>query len=242
MSLPDEGPCQPWVTWAEVVACRSDLDAVPEPAKVLALDAATSILFELTGKRYPGECETTRSFCQRCGCARDWCSGCGPFARVDLGALWPVSDVISVTVEGEDVDASKWRVDDWRWLVRLDGETWPLATDLTEPDAFQVTWVYGRNPSPSLRNAAALFTAEVAAKCASLTCGLPDRVTTVNREGVTYTILDPQRFIAEGRTGIYLVDLAVEADKRGRTLPPGGFNPARAGTRRVATGTDAGGS
>jgi hypothetical protein len=38
-------------------------------------------------------------------------------------------------------------------------------------------------------------------------CALPQRVTSVSRQGVSYTILDNQEFIQELRTGIYVIDL-----------------------------------
>jgi hypothetical protein len=39
------------------------------------------------------------------------------------------------------------------------------------------------------------------------TCALPQRVTSVSRQGVSFTILDQQDFIQELRTGLYAVDL-----------------------------------
>ena len=39
------------------------------------------------------------------------------------------------------------------------------------------------------------------------TCALPQRVTSVNRQGVSYTILDQQSFIDDGKTGLYTIDL-----------------------------------
>lgn len=244
MALPDDGPCQPWVTWAEVTSCTGvNLDSVAPEARDGIMAQASDILYGLTERRYPGECETTRSICQPCGCARSGCRGCGPFARVDLGGLWPVSDVVEVVLDGTPLDrAGHWRVDDWRWLVRTDGLTWPTTSDLTDPEGFQVTWVYGRVPPPSLRRAAALLAAEIATACVpGATCKLPSRVTTITREGVSYTVLDSQKFIDEGRTGIYLVDMAIAAAKRGRKARPRILVPG-CGTRRVATGTDDGGS
>jgi hypothetical protein len=38
-------------------------------------------------------------------------------------------------------------------------------------------------------------------------CALPQRVTSVTRQGVSYTILDNQEFIEELRTGLYVIDL-----------------------------------
>jgi hypothetical protein len=39
------------------------------------------------------------------------------------------------------------------------------------------------------------------------TCALPQRVTSISRQGVSYTLLDSQDFIQEIRTGVYAVDL-----------------------------------
>ena len=38
-------------------------------------------------------------------------------------------------------------------------------------------------------------------------CALPQRVTSITRQGVSYTILDRQEFIDELRTGLYVIDL-----------------------------------
>jgi hypothetical protein len=38
-------------------------------------------------------------------------------------------------------------------------------------------------------------------------CALPQRVTSISRQGVSYTLLDSQDFIEEMRTGLYAVDL-----------------------------------
>jgi len=42
-------------------------------------------------------------------------------------------------------------------------------------------------------------------------CALPNRVTSIARQGVTYTVLDNQDFIDELRSGIYAVDLFLRA-------------------------------
>jgi hypothetical protein len=43
------------------------------------------------------------------------------------------------------------------------------------------------------------------------TCALPQRVTSVARQGVSYTVLDDQDFIDNMRTGLYAVDLFLKA-------------------------------
>jgi len=45
-------------------------------------------------------------------------------------------------------------------------------------------------------------------------CALPQRITSVSRQGVSYTILDNQEFIAELRTGLYAVDLFLKQSTR----------------------------
>ena len=49
-------------------------------------------------------------------------------------------------------------------------------------------------------------------------CDLPERVTSITREGVTMALIDPQEFIQEGRTGLYTVDLWLNAVNPNRLL------------------------
>ena len=66
------------------------------------------------------------------------------------------------------------------------------------------------------------------------TCALPQRVTSVVRQGVVYTVLDNQSFVEELKTGVYAVDLflkAVNPDKaRARSRV---FSPDVARGRRI---------
>lgn len=72
----------------------------------------------------------------------------------------------------------------------------------------EVTYTYGAQPPTAGKMAARVFAREL---CKSWLgdpdCALPARVTSVTRQGVSYTILDNQDFIAELRTGVYEVDL-----------------------------------
>jgi hypothetical protein len=65
-------------------------------------------------------------------------------------------------------------------------------------------------------------------------CELPQRVTSISRQGVSYTILDPQDFVQEGRTGLYMVDMflkSVNPDKaRNRARV---FSPDTSRARRI---------
>lgn len=243
MTLPEDGPCGPWFTWEEVTRCtRVDLSGVDAPTQAQIIEEVTDLVWALTGRRFPGVCEVTRSICQPCSCHRDPCC-CGLIEKVDLGSLFPVNDVIEVVIDGAAVDPTVWRVDGWRWLVRLDDDVWPRCVDLRDPEGFQVTWTYGRNPPSYLRTGAARYAAEVAASCIpGAACNLPQRVTSVVREGVTYVVLDSAKYLSEGRTGFLTLDLAIETANRAKRARPGMFIPGGKGTKRVATGTDAGGS
>lgn len=76
------------------------------------------------------------------------------------------------------------------------------------PSNIEVTYTYG-TPAPSMGRAAArLFAVELVKYYeGDETCALPQRVTSVNRQGVSYTILDQQSFIDDGKTGLYTIDL-----------------------------------
>ncbi len=76
------------------------------------------------------------------------------------------------------------------------------------PSNIEVTYTYG-TPAPSMGRAAArLFAIELVKYYeGDETCALPQRVTSVSRQGVSYTILDQQSFIDEGKTGLYTIDL-----------------------------------
>lgn len=229
-----DGPCSPWITWDDVegLCGNADLSSVSNAQREFILDDATWVLYALTGRRYPGICETTRRVCRTCVTCGGLCA-CGVRSTIDLsGGRYPVLAVWDVVVDGVEIAASGYNLRGRRYLDRLDDEAWPTWSDLTDPDAFHLSFAYGRRPPVGLVHAAARFAAEIAKKCAGLKCELPARVTSISREGVSYTILDSQKFIDEGRTGIYEVDLAIIADRRAKTEPrPGGYSPMHAGSR-----------
>ena len=76
------------------------------------------------------------------------------------------------------------------------------------PANVEVTYTYGTPPPAMGRSAARMFALELVKYYeGDETCALPQRVTSVSRQGVSYTILDQQSFIEEGKTGMYVVDL-----------------------------------
>lgn len=71
-----------------------------------------------------------------CGCGDD----CSCTAMHQIQLPYPVADIIEVKVDGVVLVTGAYRVDDWRQLVRLDGEDWPLCQDLNLPDTESGTW------------------------------------------------------------------------------------------------------
>jgi hypothetical protein len=118
----------------------------------------------------------------------------------------------------------------------IDSDTYYLADHSTiygtpnakwSPSNVEVTYTYGSPPPVSGKTAARILATELVKLYeGDDTCALPQRVTTVSRQGVSYTLLDSQDFIDELKTGLYPVDLflrAVNPDKaraRSRVFSP----------------------
>lgn len=231
------GPCEPWCSWEHVTNCTSStaLDALDSAQREDAIDQASEILWNITGRVYSGICQTTRSLCLACSSCYPSICRCEPVNGFDLGIRAPVLGAWDVIVDGETLDASEYRVVNRRWLARTDGQAWPSGWNLLDDDPirFRATWAYGRPIPRGGRRAAALFTAEIAKACAGQACQIPQRVTQITREGISYTVLDSMQMITEGRTGIALVDLWVAADKKGRRQGPRVFNAGAASGRMI---------
>lgn len=159
------------------------------------------------------------------------CSGCCGPTRIGLGRS-PVISVEAVQIDGDEVDPSEYRVDDNKWLVRqtcCDG--WPTCQDLScplgDPCTFGVQFTFGQDPPQSGIDAALILAAEFYRSATpGLSCQLPQRVTSISRQGVSFAILDPQTFLDAGRTGIYQVDMFIKAyNPNGQIRRPMVYSP-----------------
>lgn len=116
----------------------------------------------------------------------------------------PVDAISSVTIGGEVLDPTTYRIDNSRWLVRLDG-WWPAARG--DADTFSVTYMRGVSVPFGGRVAAGRLAVELwKASCKDSSCALPSRVQSITRQGVTVAVLDTFDDLDRGRTGIYLID------------------------------------
>ena len=104
-------------------------------------------------------------------------------------------------LDGEIIDPSKYYLADHSTLIGVSGANWFSSR-------VEVTYTYGSPPPTAGRAAARVLATELVKLYeGDDTCALPQRVTSISRQGVSYTLLDSQDFIDELRTGIYAIDL-----------------------------------
>lgn len=127
--------------------------------------------------------------------------GLSPDARIRLRGR-PVTQVITIRNKNGDIlDPSTYYLVDHSTIHIRAGTPWT-------PCNVEITYKYGI-PVPTAGKMAARKLAIEFARLWSgdEECELPQRVTSVSRQGVSYTILDNQEFIDELRTGLYEIDL-----------------------------------
>lgn len=225
--------CEDWCDPADVAECAPDVDAA------LVADAVTlasEVLYHATGARFGGLCEAVVRPCARrtaspwprrldgwewhrswgtCTCNADpaACS-CQTLPQIGLG-LYPVREIVEVVIGGAVLDPSAYRLDEQRWLVRVDGYPWPCCQDLTlaitEPDTWAVRFVHGTPVPAGGEVAAKRYACELAKGFGGLECELPSRVSSLTRQGVTVGFTDPATLLDSGATGIAAVDAWVRA-------------------------------
>lgn len=152
-----------------------------------------------------------------CTCNRSANCGCSTLSQIPLGA-YPIVDVTEVKIDGDIVDPVEYRVDDYRWLVGLDRldngqrRRWPCCQDIgassDEEDTFEVSFSYGVAPPPvAVTHAATLACELLTSQNPDADCRLPERVTSITRQGVSLAVIDPLTLFDDGRTGLPEVDL-----------------------------------
>lgn len=204
-----------------------ELDNPADPNAADAIAAASHILWELSGRRWNGVRSVTEVYAQiappepdnelfpatpyldrgRITNVPSACARCGCSHLVPLRGV-PVIELESVTVGTRRLSLlHDVALMDYSWLSL--GKTtscWGSCGDVT------VSYTYGSKP-PALGRMAARELANQFLWYAAddVRCAIPERVTSVSREGVSWTLLDPQDFLENGRTGIYTVDLFLKA-------------------------------
>lgn len=131
--------------------------------------------------------------------------GLSPQSRLRLRGR-PITKIHTIrNRSGVVVDPSSYYLVDHSTIQAVSGAKWT-------PCDIEVTYSYGTEP-PTLGRLAARTLAFEFCKLwnGDDDCMLPQRVTSVSRQGVSYTILDSQEFIDDLRTGLYVVDMFLKS-------------------------------
>lgn len=220
MSAPCPDVCSQWGDESDLCSPLDDYDIVVPDDLFLG---ASNILYEMTGRRWPGSCQDTVRPCAQltdrswrpirsgvgfsvgsvegsCGCQAPKGCACGGFDALDLG-VYPLTSIVTVKQDGVTLDSSRYRIHDYRYLVRLDDADgtnpgWNCCQDLLgDPDSddntLEVTFTYGTGPPEPGPQAAAELAGELYLACQPETagqCRLPSGLQQIARQGVTMQI------------------------------------------------------
>lgn len=233
-----------WIT-PEELGVYADTEFAYEAAK-----AASYLLWSLSGRKYSGVTTVTERYVCATLSYRYGPSVRNNKAELVLGDIYniPYTDMDSYTAVTSDglspqsrlrlrgrpvtkihairnrsgvvIDENSYYLVDHSTIQATAGSRWT-------PCDVEVTYTYGVEP-PTLGKLAARTLAFEFCKLwnGDDDCMLPQRVTSVSRQGVSYTILDSQEFIDDLRTGLYVVDMflkSVNPDKaraRARVFTP----------------------
>lgn len=255
------GPCTSWITIPEIAGV-CDLPESSNPIEMIpdlerAAASASQFLWAASGRQFSGICQRTVRPC-RIGCDCNWqvlsrghvvappswsdvgyswhCNGdgcgCTPISEVKL-AGYPVREILSVTIDGDPVDAGDYELRDYRFLVRLGNERWPSCQNMgvssTEDGSFSVTYTFGQAPPQIGRDAAAQLACEIMKASLDLECALPVSARRIVRNGIT---IDATYFNRDEtgvwRTGLPYVDMFLAGvNPSGLTRRPTIWAPGR---------------
>lgn len=256
MAAPCQSVCTPWADTSDLCSICDDY-AFDQALLEDKIAVASDLLFEWSARRFPGSCSDVVRPCARdgsrswgrtlagrrvlggCGCHSSDACGCSRLSQVGLGVS-PVTDVTEVKVDGVVLDPSLYRVDDWRWLVRLadaDGTNpgWPCCQDLLAGDdeegSFVVAVTYTLAPPAAGVAAAAALACQLALACQPETvgeCRLPRGVTQITRQDVSITVLSAA-MVEEVKAALPEVAMFLDA-----------YNPGGVARRAVVASPDVG--
>lgn len=189
------------------------------PYTASAIEYASFILYKLSGEKYTGISTTTEAYT-----SENYTSITSSPALIS-GKMYnlprlndgfrnlrlrhqPVQSIQSIEYMGQVMDPSEYSLRNNAYVVRNQSLPWLLdpINELT------VTYTYGTMPPAAGKRAAIRLANElILFEMGSNLCALPERISSVNRQGVSYTVMDPQEFISNGKVGIYEIDLFLAA-------------------------------
>lgn len=164
---------------------------------------------------YTAAGDLRRPGCGECG---DQC-GCTRLRSVKLPG--PIAEVTKITVNGTELTEDEYGHDRYR-VYNYSDTPWPARQDIlagpTEDNTFEIEYKRGV-PVPIGGQVAAGLLAIEFFKGANNdpSCALPQRLTSLTRQGVSMDIMDGFEDIEKGTTGIWMVDSWVQSVTKPRT-------------------------
>lgn len=209
LDLTDSALCNAWTTSEDVALC-CNLNNVGSDTTILdwAVIEASELLYEASGRQFPGECERTVRPCRGDSCLfgiqvlsrghlvgwtgwrwDNYECGCTPTSRVKLSGR--VKEILEVRVDGVVLDPSQYFLQGKRWLIRRSPHRWPVCQTIglpdTEPGTWSVTYSYGKNPPVIGQGAARALACEIVKSCTpGAECLIPPGATRITRQGITF--------------------------------------------------------
>lgn len=216
------------ILWGEV----DDLLDPTHPKAEYYLQMSSHILYVLTGERFQGIHTTTEYFSGhstdttyapavvqgkmynlprnqiRSSVYRGSVGGAGgKLSKIYLKHK-PVRRIIEVVERGQVLPEGSYSLRERAFIRKRNGMYWSMSPR----DELEVTYEYGAlPPRMGVDEAIKLADQFMLYEQGSDDCILPDNVTSVERQGVSITVLDPSEIIQSGYTGIRSVDMFIKA-------------------------------
>lgn len=211
----------PWIDASDTMEPNSELGAI-------AAQRASWILYMLTGQKYPGiQIHTdVYSFDTFAGGNAKFQPAMheGNIYNIPRNAYGirrlrlrqtPVLSVDNVKYRGVDLSPTSYSLRNKAYIILNGGMEWFL-----DPvNELEVTYEHGTPPPKAgISSAIRLANEFILSETDPAACALPERVTSISRQGMNIAMLDPQDFLEKGRTGISEIDAFISAANPTRSL------------------------
>lgn len=193
-----------------------------EETAIMALNIASDMLFRLSGYTiHPA------------GFAEDDFR-CSPLTHRLTPNFRPVQSVTDIyrLLDDYTLDLVPEGAYVWQQEVYFSRSRCSLATYYTDickcapgnTELIRLRYKFGSTVTPAARRAVLYLAHQLWLECNpdAGECQLPERTTSVNREGLSYTIFDPQTYLQQGKTGLPSVDLWLSTVNGSKALRPAG--------------------
>lgn len=133
---------------------------------------------------------------------------------------FPVNEILEVKIDGVVIPPEEYELRANRWLLRTRPTAdyvptqrwgWPTSQIVDLPDTqqgtFSVTYMFGQDPGEGGRMAAGALGEFIVLSMLGGSGSLPQRTTTITRQGVTAQVASVLDVSEKGLTGVYLADL-----------------------------------